>query len=940
MHLNLAIATILGGCTLTFSRQPQDVAIANPAAAEGIIQWTTELTLGHAYVGSHTIATSSLSRLRPSQTERLPPSSLVALLGPVLWDPSRSTVNEVNRQRTEAMTSQPAPQIPLPSSTLIEDYICAVWPFVLDKSYSYKGHLPPKPVFTVRLFEETVEHLFKNELAFRLKIGQHRSELWKIIDRSLHEHLTNHGFQITRRDGDNGNSFNKLSWDVLGQSKKTRDRLDFKSGLVGLAGFTLEFLSREAINVPLYEGGPKVPCLFLAPTHGNIRGPITDGPVSHLHHACMPWRLLARFKTLFKTDKVGGDECIAGQCPTAEEEPVPTPSNTVCRARSPLSPPHNRNVRQRRDSRNSPASDEDSDMEDLPLPPSPATRRRLNPRQRPIPWVSPSDDDESSDSDVEVVVLPRDDDRPQAHDMDVDSVISIVGQDLFEEEPPALPNLLAALNHVDDVKLLRLEKLDEWQRRIRRQNNGIDYSINAPSSNAAAIALIDILSQLSDGIQPRDLVLPGAPIECEFTSCKALLSPIRPFFVGNGKEFHQIALGDGPAHSVLQVALDIRLESTPRWLPFLGDAYRTLNFGRDSTLLRGSQVTDFRVDGSLTALVMIQLLQEPYPINPFLVYAAFFPDEKCLDFLAKPYGEYKPEHLLAMIPDKETQALVAAIFAHRPDETHTPIQVARHPLLSRAVVTPNAQIDIAMFAEPRQPDEHTTIIRLLLSDVLIGHAHAWKQLQFKAFAGGLRLGICSIDHIVKPRTDGEDQNDIYLYAFKLVSTLWNNRIESYFDVFNRISISCVYKPADAEIAEIYARLFLLRLFRWIKGQGHPPELVGSIVSEEKSSESESSPPTMRAKLFWKAMTDTVSLPATKAGKDVTIRLKYMPSLQPSRHRPCLHISVCAKQMDVTLEPDLMNLLLEPGSMTNGADTAFDLWIHSLLATADNNYNNL
>jgi hypothetical protein len=167
------------------------------------------------------------------------------------------------------------------------------------------------------------------------------SEPWQIMDRSLHVHLNLHRLHITRREGDDGNSFNTLSWDVLGQAKKSKDKLDFKPGLAVQGDFTLGFLVKEAIDVPMHEGGPKVPCLLLgrqpsrhsdcyphlhvpAPTHGNLRGPITDGPLSHLEHACLPWRLLAGYKWLdFKSNK-DGKACISGECPAADKRPRPS----------------------------------------------------------------------------------------------------------------------------------------------------------------------------------------------------------------------------------------------------------------------------------------------------------------------------------------------------------------------------------------------------------------------------------------------------------------------------------------------------------------------------------------------------------------------------------------------------------------------------------------
>ena len=210
------------------------------------------------------------------------------------------------------------------------------------------------------------------------------------------------------------------------------------------------------------------------------------------------------------------------------------------------------------------------------------------------------------------------------------------------------------------------------------------------------------------------------------------------------------ALGDGPTRSTLQRALDIRVGSSERWLPTQGDAYRSLNLSIQSSLIPTTSILDWKVDGSLTALVMIQLLLEPYPVNPFLVYAAFFQSPECLDFLLSPYLEYKPEHLLAMIRDPETRELVAAVLAHTPDETFTTAEaVAMHPLLSRAIASDVIKSPISMFYQPRDPEQHKALIRLLLSELLIGHATPWELRQFQSFSTGLRLGICGVDDIVK-----------------------------------------------------------------------------------------------------------------------------------------------------------------------------------------------
>lgn len=61
---------------------------------------------------------------------------------------------------------------------------------------------------------------------------------------------------------------------------------------------------------------------------------------------------------------------------------------------------------------------------------------------------------------------------------------------------------------------------------------------------------------------------------------------------------------------------------------------------------------------------------------------------------------------------------------------------------------------------------------------------------------------------------------------------------------------------------------------------------------------------------------------------------------PPRKRIPFHISVCTQDMEFVLDPDVMNLLLEPGVLTDSADTAFDLWFHALMASSANDYNDV
>lgn len=201
-------------------------------------------------------------------------------------------------------------------------------------------------------------------------------------------------------------------------------------------------------------------------------------------------------------------------------------------------------------------------------------------------------------------------------------------------------------------------------------------------------------------------------------------------------------MGDGPSRSVYQGALEIRLKDIGRWQEIQGGAYRSLDMTLPANLLRPTTRLDFQTDGVLTALVMVQLLLEPYPVNPFLVYAAFFDNDLCLDFFLQPYQDYLPEHLLAMILDKETRDLVANVLKLTPKQL---IDI-NSPLVERAITS---EIPQTLLFRERNDWEHDAVVRPLLSLLLLGHHQAWTRCQFQDFQKGLRLGVCYVDDIVK-----------------------------------------------------------------------------------------------------------------------------------------------------------------------------------------------
>ena len=75
---------------------------------------------------------------------------------------------------------------------------------------------------------------------------------------------------------------------------------------------------------------------------------------------------------------------------------------------------------------------------------------------------------------------------------------------------------------------------------------------------------------------------------------------------------------------------------------------------------------------------------------------------------------------------------------------------------------------------------------------------------------------------------------------------------------------------------VYARLFLTHFHRWLQGEGHPRELVGTFINEETYQEGLESPDTVCPRLFWNAIADVEVLPVVGL-KNLYVRLLFVLS---------------------------------------------------------------
>ncbi|KAF8325603.1 hypothetical protein F5887DRAFT_925577 [Amanita rubescens] len=218
---------------------------------------------------------------------------------------------------------------------------------------------------------------------------------------------------------------------------------------------------------------------------------------------------------------------------------------------------------------------------------------------------------------------------------------------------------------------------------------------------------------------------------------------------------------------------------------------------------------------------------------------------------------------------------LAELFMLSQDRIIPVHEAVEHVLLRRAFEDPIGAPAI-FFSSPRDGYQHANIRQELFNILLIGHHKPWTHPHFKAFTRGLRLGLCNVPVFVKHPTEVEIKEDIYLFGIQLVLTLWNNHITCPDDITRRLRY-LLFNPLQQPEVMLFAKLFRTRFARWLRGKGHPQELVGSIVPTDMYEKSLRSLKTTRAAIFWKAISNLDVLPAHGRSWDM---MRKMPGVIP------------------------------------------------------------
>jgi hypothetical protein len=203
---------------------------------------------------------------------------------------------------------------------------------------------------------------------------------------------------------------------------------------------------------------------------------------------------------------------------------------------------------------------------------------------------------------------------------------------------------------------------------------------------------------------------------------------------------HHGAVGDGPARLAYQGALEARLKDHQRWNMIGNGTYYTLNFSVPTDFVDPSLVREYKIDGALTALLLIHLLVEPAPISPFLIYAASVSTWAMEDLPLN--------YLLSWIPDEDTRNLITAIHAFKSTDTVSLQNFATHPVAARA---DNLNLPASFFTTTRDDATNDKIKVQIIASTLVGHPTPWQHRYFQAFAQGFNLGFLGKSDLISVR---------------------------------------------------------------------------------------------------------------------------------------------------------------------------------------------
>ncbi|KAJ6448472.1 hypothetical protein C8R45DRAFT_947932 [Mycena sanguinolenta] len=823
--------------------------------------------------------------------------------------------------------------------------------FVLCMPFTHDDNedlLLPSPPYEFRHehIAALVETLELYNLTFELSLTVGAKNLWSTLDAAVRLHARKHKIIIpsTPADGSlhpyyTAADFSNAPWVPL--QAKTSRKLKVLEPVEWVAySYTepaLHKLAKSILN-PKEEG---VPLIFIAPTYGNLRGPLTvidtglvdDTPDAH---RCFPYRV---WYSLPWQDDVDAAVCFTppGRC----IEPVhfvPI-QGSASRSRT----------------RSLSVGSDSAALAHFEEPPT--NRRRVTAPESPvlIKYFQPHIGRSGPSFDNDIVFPPvgslisgghfRSGTAQETFGVPSAPLPLIAGDNLsndillrnphgllFGGEEPTPDRKSPPLASPVHERVVNIPAPYSWEKatgvEVLAWISGIvsiaqgttvpTLSISAPSLTAAARTLFSLIQH--NGIIGSDFV-PETGVDCPVVSDLGFVMANPSYTIQTpGPNALLGAQGEGPERSVHLKALEL-LTSEPTHWEEAGEFMRATFVALDTARSY--------VDGRYAAIAILRLEAGPMPISPFLIFAATQRSRAAMADLSLSWIHTLDPSLGKMLqPWFELESYDTV----EDDPEHPAVILLSHFL----------DISPVWLELPRTSAEHRDMHTRLLERVLLGQSDVWQKPGFIQFQNGFCFPLAehTLSEFAPPPTMG-DQWSSSLTVMRYLLGLYDRQLQQPEDLISRLVVrianSTEYPTTQQE--NLYTQLFIWRLWRWLNGLGYPKKLMGTIITDEEYSRNRWSP-TLRAARFLYSLRETWTLPASPMARfSVWLHIDEVPSDIDEATTIFWHS--CTNNVDIYCTPWVKNLLLEPGDLEDTSTAyEFDVWMSKMTALKGGDYNRL
>ncbi|KAJ7796812.1 hypothetical protein B0H14DRAFT_2619559 [Mycena olivaceomarginata] len=311
----------------------------------------------------------------------------------------------------------------------------------------------------------------------------------------------------------------------------------------------------------------------------------------------------------------------------------------------------------------------------------------------------------------------------------------------------------------------------------------------------------------------------------------------------------------------------------------------------------------FRAHGTFLALHCLILRQGPLPISIWVLLALVVGRNAMLI----------PENVLHHL-DPGAYKILAIWYSFQRDTPVPPAREANSPIRQFIINYMPGEIQPNLISNNRSEAEPTTWIIAVFATILIGHPSPWNHPEFKALCDGFNIVI---------RTMRFAETIQSLEALPFLVAIYNRRLKAVGDVIPHLHYS---SPGNSlPTTALFAKLFQLRLEKYLAGVGHPSPLRGVLVTDDQFNAERKNQllrtPTAVGRWFW-IHTDPSPQRADAAAA--------------GQLGSAFSFHTCSYHVDIYLDRALEEVLLQPLDDDPQGASKFDVLIHSQLLDREHN----